>query len=780
MQEAKKTDISEKNRSRFFVAPALGLVVILIMLFFQNQPFSTVEAGSTSVPHWGLLLNPFNENFVHDVWFGVNLPEAKVTGERFQAFGIGALTVAALFFVGRFLFVPFSWTLPVKRGETWFFSGVLGLIFLSFGLLVAGLAHHANLSLLPYVIVALVAGIAQTIRRVVKSVQSSRTQESTTFKTSRITWLQLLLLFLFASFFVFASTQPLFEYDVLEYHAQGAREIFENGSIPFSTNNAYLNMPLGVEMFYVAGLNLARDFGYQGIDVLRIGLLVGKTILTSVALLVAFGILCFCNRFFGSVRCGCWCALVFLSFPNLFEVFSNGLNDAVLGLAGFTVFYTLLLSFAETKAPTLRTRLYNSILTGIVAGFAASVKYTGVVFICIPSFIALGVLLLKPSLVKPFESRDSKANERMNAYRGENVLTALLVLIVFVLAGTAVAGGWYAKNYAASGNPVFPLGYKVFGDSTHTWNDSVDARWKKAHSSSDFGSKAIVESTARIFCREDFDSPFYIFVPLIGILSLMGVFVCRKDTELKTLSLKITLLFGIVVVFWIMWFFLTHRLTRFLLPLAPFSALMIGTGIDVSLKSNSRILKYGVLGTALFSFLYSGLLIDVIGQGRLAPLRALEQDPDRFSAVALYFNEHPELLKSDPATSNDDQKILLVGEAKACAYHARVLYSTCWNDSPLISMIEPGIERDSDGRVVRISDANAISNALHEAGVAFIVVDFGELARFRSEGNYGFNNPEIDQNLFMLLLTANILELHNPKGLEENAPSSQIFRVVRQ
>ena len=71
-----------------------------------------------------------------------------------------------------------------------------------------------------------------------------------------------------------------------------------------------------------------------------------------------------------------------------------------------------------------------------------------------------------------------------------------------------------------------------------------------------------------------------------------------------------------------------------------------------------------------------------------------------------------------------------------------------------------------------------IRENLKNMGVGFILADFSELARFRSKGNYGYNNPEIDSTLFQLLVDARILEpFHSGELPQRDNQSVQVFRI---
>ena len=173
---------------------------------------------------------------------------------------------------------------------------------------------------------------------------------------------QFALLILFASFYVFSATQPIFEYDAVEYHVQSAREMFETGTIAFSPNNVYANMPLGVEMYYVAGFNIADNLGFSFDDTLRIGSLIGKTIITSFAYLTALALFAFGLRFLNSLRLGLWSAITF-PLPGVFEVYVMH-QRLVLSFTLFMAFYLLLKmqNYSNGANINCTTSLSNDIL----------------------------------------------------------------------------------------------------------------------------------------------------------------------------------------------------------------------------------------------------------------------------------------------------------------------------------------------------------------------------------------------------------------------------------
>ena len=847
----------------FIVATAL----LAALGFFLTRPFVESGDAATSAPRWLLLFAPLDDpTFMEFVWRGLDLPVEPASGERWLALGLGVVATLALLGLGKLTFAPFKRFLKTSVTETIFFQFGAGFALWNLCVQIAGLFGFADASIaLPTFAFAafyVLSSTFATSRRLAAVRNRALVASSTPFSPPRrlgdrvLLTLQILLLTIFTSFYFFSSTQPLFEYDVVEYHAQTAREIFETGALVFSPNNVYANMPLGAETLYVGGFNLVRDLCAAPDAPLRLGSLVGKVVLSFAALATALGLFAFCLRFFRSERAGLFAALFYLAFPGVFDVFANGLNDGALGFALFAAFYAFALSLAAdaTRWNRLVFRAATSLLIGVYVGLAVSIKYTAVVFVFAPAFAAL-LAVSFPFVATPLRQlfRDAESNLLDNSATDETstVCNALsndvsasvspsksvaprrlkdvcLPLAVFVATVALVSGGWFLRNVSATGNPFYPLAFELFDDASQTWDADVDARWRRAHSASTFGPAAFAESVARSAWRADLASPFSPLLPALGfvVLTAAATSLNRRSRRVdgdaapskRNLNennlLLLALIAAVALLFWLGWYFATHRLTRFLVPVAPLSALLYGvaasfaaTGFRPTVSTNSTaasassgrsFLLTAFYATLLIGLLYEGLVIDVRAPARVAPLRALERDPARFPQASIFFNDRPELFADAPfpnatvaptsvsdATALPSRKLLLVGDAKAFIYRVPVVYSTCWNRSPLIPLLGDSIERDADGKVVAIRDADAIRQRFDDAKIAFVLVDFAELARFRSPGNYGFRDVEIDENLFRLLTDANVLApFELPRTPDKNdatstaPPTTRIFRLV--
>ncbi|RMG03157.1 MAG: hypothetical protein D6741_02665, partial [Planctomycetota bacterium] len=210
---------------------------------------------------------------------------------------------------------------------------------------------------------------------------------------------------------------PPLEFDVLEYHLQAPKEFFAAGCLHFLPHNVYGNMPLGAEMFPLAGMVLTGD--------MLTGALIGKTLIAAFALLgavwayiVAAGL--------GGRKAG-WCAaIVLLSCPWTVRVSTLGLIDLVPGvylLAGVWLLWRpprARASHDVSSAPPSPAAVF---LAGLFAGAAAGCKYPAVLFCTIPIAAVLAFRLrYKPQTIG---------------------FSAVLFLAGAILAG----GGWYLKNW---------------------------------------------------------------------------------------------------------------------------------------------------------------------------------------------------------------------------------------------------------------------------------------------------------------------------------------------
>lgn len=819
MSKSFSTSISSSSRKyRVNTLSTLISITLLIICLFK---FYLTTLPNTKIFRWELLLTPIiDSNFFNEIWFGINLPNEPFTGERLIAFGLGVFFITIVFVVSNSLFGLINSKLGLNKIESLFFGSGIGLIFCSALIFWLSFFNCAKFHVLP--ICTIIVPVSLIIKHFLISYFQKKKflcyhlflanqAVQTTFSIKKkspeklVIVFQLILVTIFGLFYLFAATQPIFEYDAVEYHLQGAREIYESGGISFSSNNVYTNMPLGAEMFYVVGFNLVRDIGFNHDNILRLGSLVGKTIITSFVFLTSLGLFTLSIRLFHNISVALWASVVYLSLPGVFEVYFNGLNDGLLGFVTLAIFYLFVLRIQQinsilTSPPKVSRNLLYPIL-GCFIGFAFSIKYTGVVFVGIPTLIVLVLIewnynrshnfFISGNLQDKISSQPVFPSESFGALRQPRKNLSVLTALLLVLAVSLLFGsGWYIRNISSTGNPVYPLAYSLFGDSTGCWNDSIDKRWKKVHYPHNFDLRALSRAVSESFCEDSMVSPFFLFYGIVAFpIVILGKNKINENDGKRNMSTlnssTISLLRTVsclTIIFWCIWFLFTHRLARFLLPITPFIALFLGENFVRNQKIHSKVVRSIYVILILLNFLYSGIIIDFLGQGRVAPLRSLERDITRFSPESIYLN-----ICSESSISNEvnnllspkiSSKLLLVGEAKAFMYRIPILYSTCWNDSPLVEILADSVNYDSYGMIAEVTNPRRVLQKFHFYGIKYILVDFSELSRFRSKGNYGFNNTEITKDLFHKLLKCKIIRTLDFQNLNiESFNNVQLFEV---
>ncbi len=185
-------------------------------------------------------------------------------------------------------------------------------------------------------------------------------------------------------------------------------------------------------------------------------------------------------------------------------------------------------------------------------------------------------------------------------------------------------------------------------------------------------------------------------------------------------------------------------------PILPVVSLLAGLGAAWTNARNWRapLIAFVVFGLASnFVVLVSGPL----GDNRfLADYGVLRRDPLRVDAWHLYLNEH----------TGEVAGVLLVGDAQPFDLEVPALYNTVFDDSVLEQLV--GGRTPDEAR-----------RALAERGISHVYVNWGEVHRYRSPGNYGiteFIQPEV----FDRLVAAGVLEALPPITDHRG----QVFRVV--
>jgi hypothetical protein len=219
----------------------------------------------------------------------------------------------------------------------------------------------------------------------------------------------LLLLLFYASLF------PPTDADSTMYHLPAAKAFAASGTIPALPDLRYPVFPQLSELLDAADLLVGDDV------LVALSNLVFCLLLA--ALLVAWG------RRFGDLRAGVWAAALWLGSPLVLLLARSGLVEPA--TAAFATAALLAMQVAIDRGGVEWLAA-----SGVLAGWAAGAKYTGLYFVA-----ALGIAAL---VFSP---------------RGARVRGAA----AFALAALAAGGPWYVRNMLLSGNPVWPFLGGIFG-----------------------------------------------------------------------------------------------------------------------------------------------------------------------------------------------------------------------------------------------------------------------------------------------------------------------------
>jgi hypothetical protein len=479
-----------------------------------------------------------------------------------------------------------------------------------------------------------------------------------------LAWLFLLVIVPFVILMILGAMLPTIDFDVLEYHLEGPKEYYQAGRISFLPHNVYTNMPFGVEMLHLLGMVVMADWWW--------GALAGQVLVALFAPAAAVLVAATASR--ASTRAGWLAALVFLSTPWIYRLGVIAYVEGPLCFYHASLVWGFIRLCRDPSIPSWRSWG----LLGILAGGAMACKYTGLISAVIP----FGMLALAASI-------------------GSRRFAPLLA---YILGWSLVMSPWLIKNVNDTGDPVYPLGYRVFHG--RYWDKAMEVKWQNIHGPHkpitlrEFGN-----SLVEIAGGSDWQSPLYIALAPLALL--------------RTRSFRMAIaLWGYAAYIFLTWWFLTHRLDRFWLPILPVLAVLAGLGGDWIRHRGWSILLGFILSLGLFTNLtYVTTALAGLNEWT-ADLRFLRRDlPERWNRP----------LATMDAGLPSDARILLVGQAAVFHLSHDVVYNTVFNKET--------IETLASG-----TDAAGLHRALRDLHLTHVYVDWKEIARHRQPGGYGFTD----------------------------------------
>jgi len=516
-------------------------------------------------------------------------------------------------------------------------------------------------------------------------------------------------------------------YDVLEYHLGGPKEYLEAVRIEYLPHNVYTNFPFNVEMLYLWMMLLRGDAVAGALTAKMLNVMMAV-----LAVLMMRGI----GRLVAP-NVGHHAAILFASLP--FLVYLCGVAYVENGMLLFsaTAIYCYLHGIKDCKLS-----LHWWVLAGVLVGWACGCKYPTVPMLALPvAFV--GVMHLTLRKVK---------------------LSAFVCLTIAMVLAFAP---WLLKNYAATGNPVFPLAHNVFDSHPPGWNADSAARWQAGHAVPE-AAHPLTKRFARLGDQVLLSWKQGALISL-GILSTLGLaffslFANRRKTNgddhaqaagnitSPTIHLCALLVVGNLYV----WLFHTHLVDRFAVGLIIPAVLMLSIFLNLP--------QWHVLARTRPLVIWIVFVINI-----LATLRYFEKNQvpllvrnglDNGSMLREYFTPHYEVINN---VAKPNAKVLLVGDARTFYYNAHVDYCVTFNQNPFA---------DAAANL----SPSALMQWLRERDYEFVCVDWVEMRRLRQ--TYGFwpaLTPELFRQLQATGLTA-VQSFQSPV-VPNSPPYATLFKV---
>lgn len=708
------------------LASSIGL---LMLLFFAQQPLRQQL--------WLYLLNP---DLLIGQWFGAGQMTLGFF-DRLPILLVALATAALMLLAGnsaRRLLGIDGTLAPLERLV---FGALLGYGMLATVVLVVGLFTTKGIYFgVGLALLGLIAGVDLAAHQrgwlaLVSSSASLRNPREAWTGTERALAIFISLLI---GVTLWGSILPPHDFDVREYHLQVPKEWYQAGQISFLTHNVYGNMPLLAEVPAIVAMNLFRgDLDWWH------GALTGKLLMAVASMLAAGSIYSIARRLSLGRLSSLLAVAIYVSHPWVLHVSMGGLNDGVLASFALLTLHALLLDVSLTQ---------RAILGGLAAGMACCCKYPALVLVLFPALVWIvrdALLVLKTTEHSP----QSQKNDSQAAWRSAAIATA-----AFLAASLVTIGPWYGKNLYFTGNPVYPLAGSVFG--APPLDDEAISRWERAHQvprdekGNRYTPAQLASSLWRALVTGEYASaalPLFV----IGIL-----FAFRAAGPSRAIALW--LLWGLAI-----WWLVSHRLDRFLLPILPLAALLAAIACDNLLKLCAIDPALPILQKRSWGFL--ALLLILLMDGALILASPLAADNRWFVSLAALRVDatqggdptFPRRVRESHAILNqvlprDELGVLLVGDAAPFDIERPCSYNVCFNPCLLC-----------DWTIGPTDDE--IRLAFSSRSVGYLLVDWAEIARYQSAGNYGYD-PRFHPQLVEQLVQRKIIE---PIALEPLAEGRQ-------
>jgi hypothetical protein len=672
---------------------ALGLLELAWLGWFLAEPLPNATTAAGPIRRVLLLLKAFPEvvpgTTFRQSLLGQTLDELshlENLPERIPILGAAGLIVLAAVGLGEIVLAALGSRGKPTPGERIVVDFGLGMSGLGVMTLLIGRAGLLS----PWLFrigLALIAAAGLIVSRIWKARRPRLNVD--------VSLLTLLVIGPFVAIMLLGAMLPAIDFDVLEYHLQGPKEYYQAGRIAFLPHNLYTNMPFGVEMLHLAGMEVMGDWWWGGL----VGQLLVALYAPAAAVLIAS-----VARRSASGTAAWFAAVVYLSTPWIYRL------AVIAYVEGPLCFYhaALIWGVARWWNDSAISRRSPWGLIGLLSGGAMACKYPALISAVIPfGLIALG-----------------------DAWRHR----AATPVVAYILGWSIIMTPWLTRNVVDTGNPVYPLGYHVFG--ARHWDEAREVQWHRAHGPRPATAAAFWNSLVDVAGRSDWQSPLYVAFAPLALL--------RRESRRLVLALS-----GYAAYLFLTWWLLTHRLDRFWLPLLPCLAILAGLGADWSRGRAWGLLRGAILAVAILcNFIDCSTALTGLNEWT-ASLPFLRRDLPR--------RLNPPLAAMDRELP-PEAKVLLVGQAAVFHVEHPILYNTVFNPET--------IELLAAGRT-----PEEFRDELRRRRITHIYVDWKEIHRHRDPAGYGFTEF-VTRQRFEDWTRAGVLDRPLAAG-----PEQQLFAV---
>lgn len=378
----------------------------------------------------------------------------------------------------------------------------------------------------------------------------------------------------------------------------------------------------------------------------------------------------------------------------------------------------------------------RAVLVGWLIGIACGVKPTALI-LCAP---AAGLALIWFSPMRSW----------------------IRIALLTAATGLAALLPWMIRNWATSGNPVFPYAHGVFGDAH--WSTEQYTRFAGAHHFD--GSWLDRLKLLILIDPNDPAGPRHRglihpqwsgLFPIVGAAALIGLL--ARSTHRSAALLTAGLLAQIGA-----WLAFTHLQSRFLLPLTVPGAMLIGL-VGSGAWLNVRSVRWDLYRKLTMT---AGALC----AGFMA-MRSLDAfwsevggNPNQTLAFGPGALSQERLRVGDTAQVKPGELLYLLGDSTPLYFPGPLLYHTTWDASPLGEAV----------RSVKESEQAPFewSGKLIDRGIGAVLINFSELGRLIESKWY---DPAITRDVFMRWSAATKAVLPAKATTDEPAPIVRPIRV---